>query len=224
MGKHTLPISPWPLLTVVHQVGRHHREGEMQEAAAIFPDTPDNSDHEVDEATRKPDLLTQVKRNSFVVSEAMKPGTKTQAGALFILSRSKKAFQCKWCILGKGNLKWFNEDTSLAIPKETILLSNVFSVTKRQEVSLGPSQQELFCFDLSVLNSKGKFCVYQLGALTSHERYPHPLPKHPTTPTSAPSTPQGDLAGEACAVPQPQAVHIQHGAVLPPGLGVHQAR
>ena len=154
----------------------------MQEAAAIFPDTPDNSDHEVDEVTRKPDLLTQVKRNSFVVSEAMKPGTKTQAGALFILSRSKKAFQCKWCILGKGNLKWFNEDTSLAIPKETILLSNVFSVTKRQEVSLGPSQQELFCFDLSVLNSKGKFCVYQLGALTSHERCPTSLPGIPPSP------------------------------------------
>ena len=104
------------------------------------------------------------------MSEALKPGTKTQAGALFILSRSKKAFQCKWCILGHGNLKWFNEDTSLAIPKETILLSNIFSVTKRTEKHYGPAHQELFCFDLSVLNSKGKFCVYLLGALTSHER------------------------------------------------------
>ena len=93
----------------------------------IFPDTPDNSDHEHDHVpNRATELVTQIKRSSFVVSEALKPGTKTQAGALFILSRSKKAFQCKWCILGHGNLRWFNEDTSLAIPKETILLSNIF--------------------------------------------------------------------------------------------------
>ena len=69
----------------------------------------------------------------------------------------------------------------------------ISSVTKKTEMHYGPAHQELFCFDISVLNSKviciaihiifnetffniivihqqGKFCVYLLGALTSHER------------------------------------------------------
>jgi hypothetical protein len=192
------------------------RASEAMEAAAIFPDTPDTSDQE-QEAERGPELVAQVKKNSFVVSEALKPGTKTQAGALFILSRSKKAFQCKWCILGQGNLRWFNEDTSLAIPKETILLSNIFSVTKKAEKHIGPSQQDLFCFDLSALNSKGKFQAYLLGAQTAQERWVRWC--------RGVSVPwQGDLAGEAGAVPQLPAGDLQHGALLPAGLGLHQAR
>ena len=78
--------------------------------------------------------------------------------------------QCKWCVLGEGKLSWYNEDTSLAIPKESFLLTNIFSLTKREELEVGPQQQQLVCFDLAVLNSKGKFCVYTLGALTAHER------------------------------------------------------
>ena len=78
--------------------------------------------------------------------------------------------QCKWCVLGEGKFSWFNEDTSLAIPKESFLLTNIFSLTKKEGVEEGPQQQELLCFSLAVLNSKGKFCVYVLGALTAHER------------------------------------------------------
>jgi hypothetical protein len=36
----------------------------------------------------------------------------------------------KWCILGNGSLKWFNEQTSLAIPKEIIQLGHVFRQTQ----------------------------------------------------------------------------------------------
>jgi len=142
----------------------------LAENSSIFLETPENSDPEIDVAEARQEVVTQMKRNSFVMSEAMKPGTKNQTGALYVLSRSKKAFQCKWCILGNGNFRWFNEETSLAIPKESVLLSNIFSVTKRNEKHLGPNQQELLCFDLAVLNSKGKYCVYLFGALTSHER------------------------------------------------------
>ena len=79
--------------------------------------------------------------------------------------------QCKWCVLGEGKLSWFNEDTSLAIPKESFSLNNIFSLTKRAEKEVGPQQQELFCFDIAVLNSKEKFCVYLVGALTAHDRW-----------------------------------------------------
>jgi len=72
--------------------------------------------------------------------------------------------------LGHGNFRWFNEQFSLAIPKETVLLSNILSVTKRSEKHFGPTQQDLYCFDLAVLNSKGKHTVFLIGALTSHER------------------------------------------------------
>lgn len=78
--------------------------------------------------------------------------------------------QCKWCVLGEGKFSWFNEDTSLAIPKESFLLTNIFSLTKKSKVEVGPQQQQLLCFDLAVLNSKGKFVVYVFGALTAHER------------------------------------------------------
>jgi hypothetical protein len=40
--------------------------------------------------------------------------------------------QVKWCILGNGSLKWFNEQTSLAIPKEIIQLGHVFRQTQTQ--------------------------------------------------------------------------------------------
>ena len=90
------------------QAGKHPppRNGDAQESLAIFPDTPDTSDLEPDqEQEQRQELVTKLKKNSFVVSEVLKPGTKTQAGALYILSRSKKVFQCKWCILGHGNLR-----------------------------------------------------------------------------------------------------------------------
>ena len=163
---------PYSVLCSV-QGSRHTalKDETHEETSAVFPETPDNSDLELEhEADRRNEVVTQVKKNSFLVCEALKPGTKTQAGALHILSRSKKVFQCKWCILGHGNLRWFNEDISMANPKETILLNNIFSVTKKTEKQVSANQEDLFCFDISALNSKGKFCVYLIGALTSHER------------------------------------------------------
>ena len=79
-------------------------------------------------------------------------------------------FQVKWCVLGEGKLSWYNEDTSLAIPKESFLLTNIFSITKKPELQQGPQSQDLFCFDLAVLNMKGKFAVYNIGVLSSHDR------------------------------------------------------
>ena len=116
------------------------------------------------------------------------------------------------CVPASANLspRWFNEDTSLAIPKETILLSNIFSVTKIMEKQLGPSQQELFCFDLAVLNSKGKFCVYQLGALTEHDRWS----ESPVVVTCTVSHVQGHLAGETGSESEPPAGHTQYGDQL----------
>ena len=140
------------------------------EQSSIFLETPEDSDHE-DESSisgggrREPFLLSAEHYN-----KAFGYGTKNQSGALYILSRSKKQFQCKWCVLGEGKFSWFNEDTSLAIPKESFLVTNIFTVTKKQELHLGPQQQELHCFDLAVLNSKGKFTVYILGALSVHDR------------------------------------------------------
>jgi len=142
----------------------------LAENSSIFFETPENSDPEIEVNDTRQEVVTKMKRNSFLMSESLKPGTKNQTGALYVLSRSKKVFQCKWCILGHGNFRWFNEETSLAIPKESVLLSNIFSVTKRNEKHMGPNQQELLCFDLAVLNSKGKYCVYLFGALSSHER------------------------------------------------------
>eukprot|EP00092_Neocalanus_flemingeri_P004733 GFUD01005098.1.p1 GENE.GFUD01005098.1~~GFUD01005098.1.p1 ORF type:complete len:1563 (+),score=315.45 GFUD01005098.1:146-4834(+) len=147
-----------------------HDNSTLAENSSIFLETPENSDPEADISETKPEVVTKMKRNSFLMSEALKPGTKNQTGALYVLSRSKKVFQCKWCILGHGNIRWYNEETSLAIPKETILLSNIFSVTKRNEKHLGPNQKELLCFDLAVLNSKGKYCVYLFGASSSRDR------------------------------------------------------
>ena len=150
----------------------------------IFVETPDDSDHEENvEATRS-------KRETFLMPADISKTTRNQSGALYIFSRSKKQFlvseifskifflssdliitiQCKWCVLGEGKLSWYNEDTSLAIPKESFSLTNIFSLTKRAEKEVGPQQQELLCFDIAVLNSKGKFCVYLVGALTAHDR------------------------------------------------------
>jgi hypothetical protein len=52
-----------------------------------------------------------------------------------ILNTAKQGVQeyhlkVKWCILGNGSLKWFNEQTSLAIPKEIIQLGHVFRQTQ----------------------------------------------------------------------------------------------
>jgi len=76
----------------------------------------------------------------------------------------------KWCVLGEGLLKWFNEDTSLARPKESIMLNNIFTVSKREDKEVGPSQEELYCFDIAAISSKGKFTVYRLGCTTGCER------------------------------------------------------
>ena len=62
------------------------------------------------------------------------PGSRNHTGAVYVLSRKRKQFQIKWSILGNGSLRWFNEQTSLAIPKETIQLSHVFrEPTTRQQ-------------------------------------------------------------------------------------------
>lgn len=53
-------------------------------------------------------------------------GSRNHTGAVYVFSRKRKQFQIKWSILGNGSLRWFNEETSLAIPKEMIQLSHVF--------------------------------------------------------------------------------------------------
>ena len=137
--------------------------------SAIFPDTPEDSDLEDSDSLSVSGAASTRHRDLFPHMLGLGTGSRNHSGALYILSRSKKQFQVKWCVLGEGKFSWFNEDTSLAIPKESFLLTNIFSVTKKQ-TELGPQSQDLFCFDLAVLNSKGKFAVYVLGALSSHER------------------------------------------------------
>jgi len=85
------------------------------------------------------------------------------------MSRRRKVFQVKWAVLGSGCISWFNEETSLAIPKESIQLSNIFSVTKKEEVK-GPGNKELYCWELVGLGSKGKLTKYLLGCLSTQER------------------------------------------------------
>ncbi|XP_023322395.1 arf-GAP with Rho-GAP domain, ANK repeat and PH domain-containing protein 1 [Eurytemora carolleeae] len=127
--------------------------------------TPNDSDDDDNSDTMSD--FTTTRRTSMFLQENK---SKNNSGAIFVLSRRKKQFYCKWCVLGEGLLKWFNEDTSLARPKETIMLSNIFSLTKRTEKHIGTSQQELYCFDIAVVNSKGKFCVYMLGLESNLER------------------------------------------------------
>ena len=76
----------------------------------------------------------------------------------------------KWCVLGSGNFRWFNEETSLAIPKESLKVTNMFSLTKRPEPHFTSAGQQLSCFDLAALNSKGKYWVYLVGAASQHDR------------------------------------------------------
>ena len=138
------------------------------EQSSIFPETPEDSDQEEERISdRKDPLFLTNEHVNKVFGLGMSKG---HSGALYVLSRSKKQFQCKWCVLSEGRLSWFNEDHSLAIPKETFLVTNIFTVTKKVELHMGPQQQELHCFDLAVLNSKGKFTVYIIGALSAHDR------------------------------------------------------
>ena len=69
------------------------------------------------------------------------PGSRNHTGAVYVLSRKRKQFQIKWSILGNGSLRWFNEQTSLAIPKETIQLSHVF----REPTTRQQQQQRVDC-------------------------------------------------------------------------------
>ena len=39
----------------------------------------------------------------------------------------------KWCVLGEGLLKWFNEDTSLARPKEIMPFMRIMPYMRRSE-------------------------------------------------------------------------------------------
>ena len=137
--------------------------------SSIFPETPEDSDLEEDSQSSV--FVSNSRREPLIFpSSSLGSGTRNMSGALYVFSRSKKQFQVKWCVLGEGKLSWYNEDTSLAIPKEAFLLTNIFSITKKSELGQGPQSQDLFCFDLAVLNSKGKFAVYIMGALTSHDR------------------------------------------------------
>ena len=134
----------------------------------IFPETPEDSDIE-DEAPHG--SVASSRREPLIFpSLSLSSGSKNMSGAIYVFSRSKKQFQVKWCVLGEGKLSWYNEDTSLAIPKESFLLTNIFSITKKSELQHGPQSQDLFCFDLAVLNMKGKFAVYNIGVLSSHDR------------------------------------------------------
>ena len=134
----------------------------------IFPETPEDSDLEDDAPQGS---ASSSKREPLIFpTMSLSSGSRNMSGALYVFSRSKKQFQVKWCVLGEGKLSWYNEDTSLAIPKESFLLTNIFSITKKSELQHGPQSQDLFCFDLAVLNMKGKFAVYNIGVLSSHDR------------------------------------------------------
>jgi len=109
-------------------------------------------------------------RSAFLFNQSINESkTRNHSAAIFVLSRRKKQFLVKWCVLGEGLLKWFNEE-SVARPKETIMLSNIFTITKRVEKHLDPDQRELYCFDIAAINSKGKYGVYMVGCLTAGER------------------------------------------------------
>ena len=93
-------------------------------------------------------------------SMGLKPGTKNHSGVLFIYSRMKRSFQPKWCVLGNGNLRYFNDKHSLAIPKELIYLNTVLSIRKHDEpdvTSPGDDASPLYVFDVVfAVTPKGK--------------------------------------------------------------------
>jgi hypothetical protein len=92
--------------------------------------------------------------------ESGKPGTKNHSGVLFLYSRLKRSFQPKWCVLGNGNFRFFNDKHSLAIPKEVIYLNSILSLRKHESPAVsGPGDDgtPLFCFDVVyAVTPKGK--------------------------------------------------------------------
>jgi len=93
---------------------------------------------------------------------------------LYLFSRRKKHFLLKWFVVcgSSSVVKWYNQDASTpqTKPKEMIMLNNIFTISQKTELHMGPEFQELYCFNIAAINSSGKFNNYLVGCLTSTER------------------------------------------------------
>lgn len=104
-----------------------------------------------------PVLISQQRRKSSALDQAW-PSKVSHSGPLFVMSAktSKRGsgHPEKWVVLGNVNLRYFNSDDSMAEPKETILLKDVLSLSKRQEQN--SNGEVIFCFDIGYIsNEKG---------------------------------------------------------------------
>ncbi len=97
---------------------------------------------------------------------------KMRSGVLYVYSRSRRAFQPKWCILGNGDFRYFNDKT-IAVPKESVPINAILSLRKHEHVSFAsPSNVEIHTFDISYImpSGGGKHTILTLGATTYNER------------------------------------------------------
>ena len=107
---------------------------------------------------------------SFVATESSYPGTKKHSSPLYVLSKSKKGiFQVKWVVLGNANIRYFHTEESMAEPKELILLRDVLSINKREELQ---DEQMMYIFDIafSTQQHKNKLVLRSFAAITPNVR------------------------------------------------------
>ena len=87
---------------------------------------------------------------------------------LYVYSRSRRSFQPKWCVLDHADFKYFNDKQTVAIPKETVTIKSILSLSKFNSVSYNSQQVEIFTFNVTYMTNKHH--VLSLGAATPSER------------------------------------------------------
>ena len=160
LGENQRSFSSANLTKVATNLKRKMSEGVMKKLPAVG-----GGIESVNGTNNNNNKLAADRRHSLL--DGLKPGTKNHSGVLFCWSRSKKIFQSKWCVLGNGNFRYFNEKDSLAIPKELILLTSLLSLTKRPLKDC----DDFYCFDVAYTSNRtGKFEAKTFGARSTSER------------------------------------------------------
>ena len=128
------------------------------------------SDQNIVQASRPssttPQLIFNKRRSSYITSSPSH--LKTKSGVLYVYSRSRRSFQPKWCVLDHADFKYFNDKQTVAIPKETVTIKSILSLSRFKSVTYNSQQVEIYTFNIAYMTNKHH--VLSLGAATPSER------------------------------------------------------
>ena len=104
---------------------------------------------------------------------------RNHSGPLYL--KTKKSFTVKWCVLTNVDFSYFNEEYSLAIPKEQLSLYSILSLSRHVRTESDENGEPIFyCFDIAFItealqvrgnySSSAKYVVRTFGATTTQDR------------------------------------------------------